>query len=157
CRRLCDGHLRLGQRSSHPVGRFAARTGSWRMRSRPSGRANGTDADVSGAAFVARLGPPPARHPGRFARYSLPDEVEIMSLVVFWHGTPQEALELVHAVGANCGCECGMMGVRTSVCEAHKMLTGDQRALDGLIFVRRLAERLLQEEFSAARPPKRGR
>jgi hypothetical protein len=32
------------------------------------------------------------------------------------------------------------------------MLTDDQRALDGLLFVRHLAERLRREEFSVAGP-----
>jgi hypothetical protein len=33
------------------------------------------------------------------------------------------------------------------------MLTEDQRALNGLLFARRMAERLSREEFSKARSP----
>jgi hypothetical protein len=34
------------------------------------------------------------------------------------------------------------------VCPAHLMLTLDQRAVDGLLFMRRMAERLVIEEFA---------
>jgi len=40
------------------------------------------------------------------------------------------------------------MGVRTSTCEPHNMLIEDQRALDGLVWMRRDAERLRREEFT---------
>jgi hypothetical protein len=42
------------------------------------------------------------------------------------------------------------MGVRRTTCAVHRMLTEDQRALDGLLFARHMAERLLVEEFSLA-------
>jgi hypothetical protein len=41
------------------------------------------------------------------------------------------------------------MGVRLVTCAPHRMLTDDQRALNGLLFARRMAQRLLGEEFSA--------
>jgi hypothetical protein len=34
------------------------------------------------------------------------------------------------------------------MCASHRMLADDQRALDGLLFGRRIVERLLWEEFS---------
>jgi len=71
-----------------------------------------------------------------------------MTSEVLWHGTQQDALELANAIGRNCTCEFGIMGVRLSTCSAHRMLVEDQRALDGLLFVRSMAERLLREEFS---------
>jgi len=43
------------------------------------------------------------------------------------------------------------MGVRLATCAPHRMLTEDQRALNGLLFVRRMAERLSREEFSRAK------
>jgi len=43
------------------------------------------------------------------------------------------------------------MGVRLATCAPHRMLTEDQRALNGLLFARRMAERLLREEFSRAK------
>jgi hypothetical protein len=74
-----------------------------------------------------------------------------MSTQIFWHGTQQESFDLTNAIGRNCTCEFGMMGVRLNTCEPHRMLTEDQRALNGLLFVRRMAARLRREEFSAAR------
>jgi len=44
------------------------------------------------------------------------------------------------------------MGVRLVTCAPHRMLTDDQRALNGLLFARRMAQRLRGEEFSAIEP-----
>jgi len=71
-----------------------------------------------------------------------------MSIRVSWHGTQQESFDLIKAIGRNCTCDFGLMGVRLTTCSSHRMLMEDQRALDGLLFVRRMAERLLDEEFS---------
>jgi len=71
-----------------------------------------------------------------------------MTSEVLWHGTQQDAFELATAIGRNCTCEFGIMGVRLSTCSAHNMLVEDQRALDGLLFVRSMAARLQREEFS---------
>ena len=71
-----------------------------------------------------------------------------MSTQIIWHGTQQESFALVGAVARNCTCEVGPDGVRTLTCSPHRMLTADQRALDGLLFARRMADRLLREEFS---------
>ena len=75
-----------------------------------------------------------------------------MTSEVLWHGTQQDSFELVNAIARNCTCEFGLMGVRLSTCSAHRMLVEDQRALDGLLFVRSLAERLQREEFSTEEP-----
>ena len=71
-----------------------------------------------------------------------------------WHGTRQESLELLHAVRKYCTCdvEAGRM---VTTCAAHAMLAHDQRAVDGLLFMRRMAERLLAEEFELAEPQPR--
>jgi hypothetical protein len=71
-----------------------------------------------------------------------------MSTEIVWNGTSEESLALVNAIARNCACEFGLMGVRLSTCAAHRMLTEDQRALDGLVFVRRVVDRLKREEFS---------
>ena len=71
---------------------------------------------------------------------------------VVWHGSQQESFDLINAIARNCTCEFGMMGVRLSTCPAHLMLMEDQRALDGLLFVRHMAERLRDEEFDRAAP-----
>jgi hypothetical protein len=74
-----------------------------------------------------------------------------MAMQVVWHGTQQESFDLVNAIARNCTCEFGLMGVRLATCAPHRMLTEDQRALNGLLFARRMAERLHHEEFSRAR------
>ena len=73
-----------------------------------------------------------------------------MSRIV-WHGTRQESLELLHAVRQHCTCEMEQ-GRMVSTCAAHLMLVRDQRAIDGLLFMRRIAERLLAEEFDFPAP-----
>jgi hypothetical protein len=72
----------------------------------------------------------------------------LMALQVVWHGTQQESFDLVNAIARNCTCEFGLMGVRLATCAPHRMLTDDQRALNGLLFARRMAQRLLTEEFT---------
>ena len=74
-----------------------------------------------------------------------------MTMQVVWHGTQQESFDLVNAIARNCTCEFGLMGVRLATCAPHRMLTEDQRALNGLLFARRMAERLRREELSRAR------
>ena len=80
-----------------------------------------------------------------------------MTMQVVWHGTQQESFDLVNAIARNCTCEFGLMGVRLATCAPHRMLTEDQRALNGLLFARRMAERLHREEFSRARTANRSR
>jgi hypothetical protein len=63
-----------------------------------------------------------------------------------WHGTFKERRELSNAMRHNCTCEFGRMGVRFSTCAGHHLLNEDQRALDGLLFARRIAGRLRHEE-----------
>ena len=70
-----------------------------------------------------------------------------MATRVQWHGTPTEALELAHALGRYCSCVFSGEGLRLSVCTPHQMWCSDQRAIDGLLFSRRMAERLRNEEF----------
>ena len=74
-----------------------------------------------------------------------------MASKVLWHGTHSEALELLQALGHNCSCVVTAEGVRLSICPPHAMLLTDQRAIDGLLFARRIADRLLVEEFSSSR------
>ncbi len=63
-----------------------------------------------------------------------------------WHGTADELDQLTKAVTDNCVC-----GQRSYLlaprCPAHQLLD-DQRALDRLLFARRIAARLRQEEFA---------
>jgi hypothetical protein len=69
---------------------------------------------------------------------------------VLWHGTQTEALELLQALSRNCSCVINAEGVRLSTCAPHDMLSSDQRAVDGLLFARRIAGRLRSEEFNPA-------
>jgi hypothetical protein len=72
-----------------------------------------------------------------------------MKVKISWHGTQQESFDLINAIGHNCSCDFGLMGARITTCSSHRMLIEDQRALDGLLFVRRMAARLQGEEFAS--------
>ena len=56
-----------------------------------------------------------------------------------WNGTHLEQLDLLAAISRHCACQVGFDGVCVAVCPPHRMLVEDQRALDGLLFARRLA------------------
>ncbi len=64
-----------------------------------------------------------------------------------WHGTQSERMDLLRAIAHNCECQVDDMGVQLEGCALHRMLISDQRALDGLLFARRLVERLKRQEF----------
>jgi hypothetical protein len=70
-----------------------------------------------------------------------------MNATVVWHGSPEEALSLVSCIARHCTCEFDSLGARRTTCAVHHMLAEDQRALDGLLFARFMAQRLSQEEF----------
>jgi hypothetical protein len=74
----------------------------------------------------------------------------LMATSVLWHGSQTEALELLQALSRNCSCVVTAEGVRLSTCAPHEMLSSDQRAIDGLLFARRIAARLRMEEFHPA-------
>ena len=77
---------------------------------------------------------------------------------VTWHGTEDEAIALLRAFDRVCtqqrgGGECCTFGPRRErlqTCAAHRLLM-DQRALDGLLWMRRMAPRLRAEEFDLSR------
>jgi len=72
-----------------------------------------------------------------------------MTRHITWNGTTDEALALLHALRTHC--ECRVKSGRTlAPCASHSMLARDQRAVDGLLFMRRMAARLLAEEFELA-------
>jgi hypothetical protein len=69
-----------------------------------------------------------------------------MARNIVWNGTSDEALALLRALTIHC--ECRFQNGRTvAPCAAHRMLTADQRAVDGLVFMRRMVARLVAEEF----------
>jgi hypothetical protein len=63
-----------------------------------------------------------------------------------WHGSETQAAALLRAIEHNCECTRNPSGARLQACSAHAMLIGDQRALDGLLFVSSLVARLQAEE-----------
>jgi hypothetical protein len=70
-----------------------------------------------------------------------------------WRGTSEESYALINAIAHHCTCRFGLTGIRLHVCSAHRLLTDNQRALDGLLFSRRMVRRLLEEEFLAGQRP----
>ena len=54
----------------------------------------------------------------------------------------------MRAVKNNCECRFGLMGIRLTSCPAHLMLASDRRALDGMLFARRIAAKLQDEEWA---------
>jgi hypothetical protein len=74
-----------------------------------------------------------------------------MARWVIWNGTTDEALALLHALRAHCECRIDE-GRTVAPCAGHHMLARDQRAIDGLLFMRRMVARLLAEEFNVLEP-----
>jgi hypothetical protein len=72
-----------------------------------------------------------------------------MARRITWNGTTEEALALLHALREHCECHVDE-GRTVAPCAGHSMLARDQRAVDGLLFMRRMAAQLLAEEFEAA-------
>jgi hypothetical protein len=72
-----------------------------------------------------------------------------MAQRIHWNGTTDEALVLLHALREHCDCRVEH-GRTVAPCGGHTMLARDQRAVDGLLFMRRMAGRLLAEEFAEA-------
>ena len=72
-----------------------------------------------------------------------------MARRITWKGTSDEALALLHALREHCDCHVEQ-GRTVAACAGHLMLALDQRAVDGLLFMRRMAPRLLAEEFANA-------
>jgi len=69
-----------------------------------------------------------------------------------WYGTQGEAVMLTKAIASNCTCEFNAAGCRLSTCGAHQMLL-QQRALNGLLFVRTIRQRFVREEWMSEVEP----
>ena len=74
-----------------------------------------------------------------------------MARSIIGNGTTDEALALLHALRAHCECRVDV-GRTVAPCAGHAMMAFDQRAIDGLVFMRRMAPRLLEEEFELTVP-----
>ncbi len=76
-----------------------------------------------------------------------------MAALAQWHGTPDERLALAQIIGGNCTCDFDGLGQVRTRCASHRMLTDDQKALDGLLFWRHASSLLEGEEFSPCPHP----
>jgi len=63
-----------------------------------------------------------------------------------FHGTQAETAQLLEAVAHNCTCALNNAGEVAELCPPHRMLFTDQRALDGLLFMRTNVLHLRREE-----------
>ncbi len=70
-----------------------------------------------------------------------------MTTGCIWHGTSTEWDELIQIITQNCTCDERTYGGPR--CAAHQ-LVDDQRAVDRLLFARRIASRLIEEEMAEA-------
>jgi len=70
-----------------------------------------------------------------------------MAVQVVWKGTSIEGQALITALGNNCACEFGVMGVRKTTCSAHDAFAHEQRFLDGLLNGLHLRADLMREEW----------
>jgi hypothetical protein len=83
-----------------------------------------------------------------------------MQTQVNWHGTRKEYITLLRLVDRLCAdgrhdgehCTYGPLDRPVSTCAAHAML-GEQRVLDGLLWMRRFAARLVRAERELAGQP----
>jgi hypothetical protein len=64
-----------------------------------------------------------------------------------WKGTEAESFFLLKVVERHCACEFANTGALVRACGPHVAIVTDQRFLDGLVFARRMAGRLLDEEW----------
>jgi hypothetical protein len=71
-----------------------------------------------------------------------------MSHQTTWPGTQADMGELLEAVLHNCTCTASGHSNAQGLCSAHTLLTGNQAAINRLMFGRRIADRLRQEEWS---------
>lgn len=74
-------------------------------------------------------------------------------MTTVWHGTDQEAEALRRAVSHHCQCRWDATGEHGLVCEPHRLLTDDQRALDHLVYVYRRRDRYQAAEFGEGGQP----
>jgi hypothetical protein len=70
---------------------------------------------------------------------------------VVWNGTLSEQLDLMAAVQHNCGCSFDGTATSLSACSSYILLR-EQRALDGMLWIRHLVARLRAEEGISDHP-----
>lgn len=72
----------------------------------------------------------------------------MMATAPVWHGTDEEAGDLLSAVSHNCACQYDDEGLQQTVCTAHEALAHDQVWLDRMLYARRMCARFASEEFT---------
>jgi hypothetical protein len=77
----------------------------------------------------------------------------MMAEAVAWHGDAAESEALLAALNRDCACVISAEGVRLGTCAGHFMLLNDQRALNGLLWMRHIAPRLWAEEQTGITTP----
>jgi hypothetical protein len=70
-----------------------------------------------------------------------------MRLTTVWTGTQTELEDILQAVRHNCTCQSTSPS-QVQACPAHAMLLADQPGINRLLFMRRMAARLLIEEWT---------
>jgi hypothetical protein len=66
---------------------------------------------------------------------------------VVWHGSAYERDLILELFAKNCTCEYHEDNqVRKVTCASHQAMLDSQRFMDGLVYARRLAKRLKEEE-----------
>jgi hypothetical protein len=66
-----------------------------------------------------------------------------------WNGTEAESRALLAAIARYCACQFADNGALAAACPSHDALVRNQRFLDGLLFGRRIGQRLIQEEWKS--------
>jgi hypothetical protein len=64
--------------------------------------------------------------------------------MVTWGGTDGELLEYLEAAAQHCTCPDLVAGT----CSAHDLVHADQATINRMVFLRRIADRLRQEEWA---------
>jgi hypothetical protein len=64
-----------------------------------------------------------------------------------WNGNEAESYDLLASMQRHCACQFDKVGARVATCPPHDALVHSQRFLDGLLFARRIAQRLIAEEW----------
>jgi hypothetical protein len=67
-----------------------------------------------------------------------------------WKGTEAESSALLEVLTRNCTCTYATSGALVRACSPHAAFVSSQRFVDGLLYGRRIADRLISEEWRLA-------
>ena len=63
-----------------------------------------------------------------------------------WHGTREEADDLLEAAKVYCTCVYNAANKRETTCAMHSSMLNDQSFLDRLLYIRRKRDKYIEEE-----------